>query len=205
MDTIELNMVSGWMEKKSRYLKAWRKRWICFNGLDILTFAKKQNIGGYHKNSKYIYYSLHVESKATEIIHLIHIKHNAFKVNNYRNMFSFILFEGKNEREISFRCSSTKAFVKWIQIIQNTMDMARNKYMIAKIISLNSYYYYNVKKYIYTNNIILEKIELVISFEIRHNINVKKFYIPYDIIVLCCCYYSENKQRLIENIVTEER
>ena len=65
MQPCTVNTISGWLEKQSRYLKAWRNRWVVFNGFELLTFIKQQNISGYHANSNQIYYSQTAHLKAT--------------------------------------------------------------------------------------------------------------------------------------------
>ena len=191
MEEVELKMISGWLEKKSRYLKTWRKRWVFFDGVGMFTFVKKQNIAGYHQDSKQVYYLQNVHVKATEILKMIDIKARGLIINNDRNMFTIIMMDDK---EMTFRCSSNKTLIHWVNHIEFALKiMNYNRFLIAKVMSLESCYYYKVREHVDTKNVILENIELVIESEMRQNIDVKKWYLPYDVILNCCKYYGEER------------
>lgn len=191
-ENIELKMISGWMEKKSRYLKQWRKRWVFFDGVELFTFVKKQNIAGYHNDSKQIYYSQSVQSKATETLKLSEIKKQVLKVNNDRNMFTIIM---NDETELVFRCASHQTLTHWVNHIESAMKIVHcNRFLVAKIMSMESFYYYKVREIMDKQDVVLSDIELVIASAMRQNIDLSQWYLPYIIIYDCCRYYGYEKQ-----------
>lgn len=104
----------GWMEKRSRYLGQWRKRWCVLNHTTLYTFKNK--------------YSTDLD-EATETIHLSGISN--LRDAKYATGFncSFMLF-GPNKERFYFRVNSYAQKQDWIRVIGGAMVRASPSYQV---------------------------------------------------------------------------
>ena len=98
-------MKMGWLEKQSKHLRIFRKRWI-------ETYFR----------DKLCSYSKLSDESATEMIDLSGI-HKAYKSNIDTNEFVIAYFEDGNIKSRRFRASTTKEAKEWIDFFNQEVDI----------------------------------------------------------------------------------
>eukprot|EP01084_Bolivina_argentea_P029958 55578_1 len=131
---------SGWLEKKSKWLASWRKRWVYLNGFDLYTFKDFEGVYSYHGISpdRRRYFNDNIRHKATEIINLSINSNPIIITGNIARPFSFEIILNPNDtnekRVISFVATSQFEFNEWINKLQTAINIINNnKLLITKI------------------------------------------------------------------------
>ena len=138
-DPISIPFCQGWLEKKSKYLAAWRPRWVYLHGLDLYTFKEPQPVYSYHGSEpeKNRYFNHNVKHKATEIIDFSLETNPIIIIGTIARPYSFQLIihpETNYQRIISFVASSQSEYQEWVNKLQQAIDIINdNKLMITKI------------------------------------------------------------------------
>lgn len=212
-DPISIPFHQGWLEKKSSYIGAWRRRWVYLHGFDLYTFKEETPVCSYHGilPERRRYFHQNIIDKATEIINLSLETNPVIMTETIARPYSFQLIiypNTSNQRIISFVASSRFEYQQWINKLQETIDIINdNKLMITKIFRdrQNMYCYY-----VTSNNENDLKCDDENNLNINNILNINRNPLSYthcyqlsitDILYLCSGYIRQLQWELPCNIL----
>ena len=185
LNSISIPFNSGWLEKKSKYIAAWRRRWVYLNGFCVYTFKEATSVYSYHgiQPNRRRYFHDDIRHKATEIIPLSSDTNPMIKTGIIARPYSFqlIIHPNTNNQQIfSFVALSQNEYQEWINKLQTVIDIINDdKLMITKVFSgrQNMHCFYVTRK----NNDNCND-NLNIMREINHNLSEYNHVAQYSII-----------------------